>query len=107
MAAWIFNLLEWLADLSWRALTGILDLGWRLLTALLDFGFRGVSSVAGMILRPFTQGADFLWDATTWTLGRAFVLILAVLLTACAVFFLVAAGENLYRKYQRNKSNRS
>lgn len=102
MISAIFNLIARLLDMGWHFLTAVLGFAWKLLTGLLDFGAQAFSALGRALFGPVSWGVDSLWGLWGgWNLWTLLGLVLSVLLIACAVFFLVAAGENLYRKYKK------
>lgn len=95
----IFDFLLRMLGYGWKLLCWVADLSLRFFSAIFDFGTRAVSAVFNLLLTPFTLGADHLWD-TAGSLGVLLCWVLGLLLSACLVLGLVAAGKNVYRRFR-------
>lgn len=101
MSLHIFDLISKLFGCAWSLIAWIADLSLRFFSALFGFGLKAAGAVFNVLLTPFTCGVDHLIDWTSMDLRGLFALVLWVLLGACALLALFAAGSNAYRKYRR------
>lgn len=100
MSLFIFDLISKLFGCAWSLITWIADLSIRFFSALFNFGLKAAGAVFDLLLTPFTCGVNRLLDWTAMDLRGLFALVLWVLLGACALLALFAAGSNAYRKYR-------
>lgn len=96
----IFDLIYKMFSCVWSLISWIADLSLRFISALLSFGMKGAGAVIDLLMTPFTLGADRLLDWTSMDLRGLFALVLWVLLGACVLLAIFAAGSNFYRRYR-------
>lgn len=96
----IFDLFFTILGWGWKLLSWVADLSLRFLGAVFNFGMKAVGAVLDFMLTPFTRGIDRLWDCGGLDLRAIFAVIMWVLLIACALLALFAAGSNAYRRYR-------
>lgn len=96
----IFYLFSTMFGYAWRLISWVADLSLRFFGAVFNFGMRALGAIFDLMLTPFTRGLDWLWDCGGLDLKGIFAVIMWVLLIACALLALFAAGSNAYRKYQ-------
>ncbi len=99
----IFDIIFGLFDASLHVFVGLLGALWDLFTWSADLAFRFLGAVGDLLLRPFTQGFDRLWDWGTGAFSLAGALggLLSLLLGSCLLIALAVAAGNAYRRFRR------
>lgn len=96
----IFDLISKLLSCAWSLISWIADISLRFFSAVFGFGIKSAGAVFDLMLTPFSRGIDWFWDCSGLDLRNIFIIIMWVLLIACALLAIFAAGSNAYRKYQ-------
>ena len=95
----IFDLFFTMLGYAWELFAWVADMSLRFFGAALNFGMRAVGAVLDFMLTPFTRGVDWLLACGGLDLKGIFAVVMWVLLIACALLAVFAAGSNVYRKY--------